>query len=226
VRLDAPCDPGETGVLALKGPNVGPGYTDSSPNPGTFDAGGWLISGDLGHVDAEGRVYVTGRAKDIIIRGGHNIDPSAIEEALLRHPDVAMAAAIGRPDAYAGELPVAFVTLKAGGHEVSGEELHDFVAPLVAEPAARPKQVTILDELPLTPIGKVYKPALRAIAAREAIIEALCNAGLETTGFKVEVGEGGATILLLRPTDEEKASRALLGMPLKYAFRFNASDGP
>src|SRR5262249_8486885 len=57
VRLDAPCNPGETGVLALKGPNVGPGYTDSSRNPGTFDAGGWLISGDLGHIDAEGRVY-------------------------------------------------------------------------------------------------------------------------------------------------------------------------
>jgi fatty-acyl-CoA synthase len=226
VRLDAPCNPGETGVLALKGPNVGPGYTDSSRNPGTFDSSGWLISGDLGHVDAEGRVYVTGRAKDVIIRGGHNIDPSAIEEALLKHPDVAMAAAIGQPDAYAGELPVAFVTLKNSGRQVSGDELRDFVDPLVAEPAARPKRVTILDELPLTPIGKIYKPALRAIAAREAITEALCKAGFETTGFKVEAGEGGATILLLRLTDEEKARGALLGMPLKYAFRFNASDGP
>jgi fatty-acyl-CoA synthase len=137
-----------------------------------------------------------------------------------------MAAAIGQPDAYAGELPVAFVALKKSDDQVSGEELRDFVDPLVAEPAARPKRVTILDELPLTPIGKIYKPALRAIAAREAITEALRKAGLETTAFKVEAGEGGATILLSRLTDEEAARRALLGMPLKYAFKVNAPDGP
>jgi fatty-acyl-CoA synthase len=225
VRLDAPCDPGETGVIALKGPNVGPGYTDASRNPGTFDASGWLISGDLGHTDADGRVYVTGRAKDVIIRGGHNIDPSAIEEALLKHPDVAMAAAIGQPDAYAGELPVAFVTLKKDC-QVNGEELRGFVDPLVAEPAARPKRITILDELPLTPIGKIYKPALRVIAAREAITEALCKAGLEATVFKVEANEGSATILLLRLADGETARRALLGMPLKYEFRFVAPGEP
>jgi fatty-acyl-CoA synthase len=228
VDLNAPCDPGETGVIALKGPNVGPGYTDPSRNPGTFDASGWLISGDLGHSDADGRIYVTGRAKDIIIRGGHNIDPSAIEEALLRHPDVAMAAAIGQPDTYAGELPVAFVVLKPDrrkNHPLNGQELLDFVAALVAEPAARPKRVTILDELPLTPVGKIYKPALRVIATADAITEALCKAGLQAASFKVDATEGGTMIRLLRMADEKKARQTLLGMPLKYEFKFDGESG-
>ena len=116
--------------------HVGPGYSDIGRNTGTFEQG-WLISGDLGHVDAEGRLFVTGRAKDVIIRGSHNIDPAIIEDALLQHPDVAIAAAVGAPDAYAGELPVAFVTLKAGA-TVDGEGLRRYLAPIVSEPAALP----------------------------------------------------------------------------------------
>ena len=88
------CAPGESGVLRVRGPNVGPGYTDAGRNAGTFE-GGWLITGDIGHVDADGRVFVTGRAKDVIIRGAHNIDPGVIEEALLQHPLVQLAAAVG-----------------------------------------------------------------------------------------------------------------------------------
>jgi fatty-acyl-CoA synthase len=75
---------------------------------------GWLVSGDLGHVDAQGYLHITGRAKDVIIRGSHNIDPGLVEEAFLAHPAVALCAVVGEPDAYAGELPVAFVTLKPG----------------------------------------------------------------------------------------------------------------
>ena len=121
------------GRLCAARPNVGPGYTDAARNAGIFD-GGWLISGDIGHVDAAGRVFVTGRAKDVIIRGAHNIDPGVVEEALLRHPQVLLAAAVGEPDEYAGELPVAFVVAKPGATLDAGELLA-VAAPHIAERA-------------------------------------------------------------------------------------------
>jgi len=102
-------------------------------------------------------VFVTGRAKDVIIRGGHNIDPAIIEDALLLHPDVAIAAAVGQPDPHAGELPVAYVTLKAGA-TTDAESLLAFVAPRVGEPAARPRSIGILGEMPVTPIGRSTSP--------------------------------------------------------------------
>ena len=90
---------------------------------------------------------------------------------------VAVAAAVGQPDCYAGELPVAFVTLKAGA-TVDGEELRRYLAPIVSEPAALPRHVSILSDLPMTPVGKIYKPALRVLAARHAIEMALSGAGM------------------------------------------------
>ena len=111
----ADCAPGETGVLAIGGPAVFAGYvTDPAPGgPRVSRDGivrdGWLDTGDLGQVDAGGFVYLTGRAKDLIIRGGHNIDPRVIEDALLAHPAVRAAAAVGRPDRHSGEVPVAYV---------------------------------------------------------------------------------------------------------------------
>ena len=76
--------------------------------------GGYLRTGDLGRLDADGYLWITGRAKDLIIRGGHNIDPGMIEEALMAHPAVAFVGAIGQPDAHSGELPAAYVELCAG----------------------------------------------------------------------------------------------------------------
>ncbi|MGQ9371133.1 AMP-binding protein [Azospirillum sp. ST 5-10] len=214
--LSAPLAPGETGIIALRGPNVGPGYSDVSRNPGTFEPGGWLVSGDLGHVDAEGRVHVTGRAKDVIIRGAHNIDPAVIEDALLRHPDVLVAAAVGQPDAYAGELPVAYVTVREGSR-VGGGDLARFVEPLVAEPAARPRHVTVLDALPLTPVGKIFKPALRVLAARRGVEDALRTAGIDPAACALEVSDSGATVRVAA-ADAERARRALLGMPIPYTI--------
>ena len=212
VDFNAPCPPGATGVLALRGPNVSPGYSDAARNSGTFE-NGWLISGDLGHVDAEGRVFVTGRAKDVIIRGAHNIDPSVIEDALLGHPDVALAAAIGQPDSYAGELPVAYVTLKAGA-AASADVLLAFVAPRVGEPAARPKWISVLEDMPLTPIGKIYKPALRALAAKRAIEDVLAGLGLSAQDCDVLAGESGSVIRLADATREDAVKAALMGMPI------------
>jgi fatty-acyl-CoA synthase len=173
----APCAPGVPGVLHVRGPNVGPGYTDASRNRGTFVGGGWLATGDIGHVDSEGRIFITGRAKDVIIRGGHNIEPEVIESALMRHPDVAFAAAVGEPDEYAGEVPVAFVVLKEGS-ALDGPRLVEFAREYIPERPACPKRIDILSSLPLTAVGKVYKPALRLRAIERAINERLLRAGL------------------------------------------------
>ncbi len=172
------CAPGEAGILRLRGPNVGPGYTDPARNEGTFTADGWLVTGDIGHVDEVGRVFVTGRAKDVIIRSGHNIDPQMIEEALLGHPAVSVAAAVGEPDEYAGELPVVFAALKPGA-VVDGDELKRYADAHIAERPAYPRRVDIVASLPTTAIGKVYRPALRAIATERALCERVARAGLD-----------------------------------------------
>ena len=203
------------GIVALRGPNVGPGYSDTDRNRG-LEPDGWLVSGDLGYVDAEGRVYVTGRAKDVIIRGAHNIDPALIEDALLQHPAVGIAAAVGQPDPYSGELPVAFVVLKLGA-TADPDAIRDFVGPLVPEPAAHPKSVTILDEMPLTPIGKIYKPALRVIATRKALEDALARAGFDQNSFVVACNEERADIQLADRSRLEAARNALIGMPIRYS---------
>ena len=149
-------------MLAISGPTVFPGYVTERGRDGYVLDGrgklvdGWLDTGDLARVDADGFVYLSGRAKDLIIRGGHNIDPAVIEDALLAHPAVAAAAAVGRPDPHAGEVPVAYVTLAAGA-SVGEDELRAWASARVAEPAAAPKIVTVLDTLPVTAIGKPYK---------------------------------------------------------------------
>lgn len=148
------CAVNETGMVLIKGPNVSPGYTDRTKNSGTFLDDGWLVSGDLGYIGVTGELHLNGRAKDVIIRSSHNIDPAVIEEALLKHPAVQMAAAVGMPDEYAGELPAVFVTLKPG-LSTTEFDLLQFVTPLIPERPAVPKSVTICDDMPLTPIGKI-----------------------------------------------------------------------
>jgi len=224
---DEACAPGQTGIVMLRGPSVSPGYLDPAAGPGTFRGDGWLDSGDLGHRDAAGRLFITGRAKDVIIRGSHNIDPAAIEDALLQHPAVAVAAAVGQPDAYAGELPVAFVTL-APGAQVEEAVLLAFVSGRVPEPAARPRQVWIVDELPLTPVGKIFKPALRAIAARHAIRAALdaLDPPPRVAEVLVAEGPGGAVVRVaaLDASIEAAIKAALAGMPIPV--RIEAAPHP
>ena len=179
------CETDEVGEICMKGPGVFPGYTDPARNEGLFAGGEWLRTGDLGRLDADGYLWITGRAKDVIIRGGHNIDPAVIEEALAKHPQVAYSGAIGQPDAYAGELPCAYVELVESG-EVSGEELQAFAAGHVGERAARPVHVEVLDELPKTAVGKVFKPALRKRAIKRVYCAALKEAGIEAAIDVVE----------------------------------------
>lgn len=165
----------EIGAIALRGPNVMPGYRHEDHEGGVWiDAGdggeGWLNTGDLGRIDADGYVWLTGRRKELIIRGGHNIDPAQIEEALVQHAAVTLAAAVGRPDPLVGELPVAYVTLREEMN-VSEADLLEHARSRIGERAAVPKQVHIVDELPLTAIGKVFKPALRR-AEIESVVRA------------------------------------------------------
>ena len=183
-------------MIILAGPHVSPGYTDAARNVGMFErtleAGvpmQWIVSGDLGHIDAQGYVHITGRAKDVIIRGSHNIDPGLVEDAFQAHQAVALCAVVGEPDAYAGELPVAFVTLKPGV-QISAEALLGEVAPHVYERPATPKRLTIIDAMPVTAIGKIYKPTLRLRAIEAKLAEMLAD----VTGAVVRGEERGGTL--------------------------------
>ena len=120
-----------------------PGFLDPEDTARAFTHDGWLATGDLGWLDADGRLNLSGRSKDLIIRGGHNIDPKTIEDALSAHPSIQLCAAVGAPDAYAGELPVVFATL-VPGTTATEAELLAFVGERVDEAPARPKAVTIL----------------------------------------------------------------------------------
>ena len=177
------CAADEVGEICISNPGVYAGntYTEAEKNRDLYHYGTHLRTGDLGRIDPDGYLWITGRAKDLIIRGGHNIDPADIEDALLAHHDVAMAGAIGQPDAHAGEIPCAYVELIEGG-TVTGEELREHCKVHVHERAAIPKHVEVLDELPKTAVGKVFKPDLRKRA-----ITRIYNAALEEAGLNARV---------------------------------------
>lgn len=221
-QLDQNCDAGQTGVIVLRGPHVSPGYTDTARNAGMFD-GGWLVSGDLGHLDAQGYIHITGRAKDVIIRGSHNIDPGLVEDAFLAHPAVALCAVVGEPDAYAGELPVAFVTLKPG-LSCDPAILLAEVAPQVYERPATPKRVTVIDTMPLTAIGKIYKPALRLLALETKLAEMLVD--VPGASVRAEERKGGlvAVVVLACAPDaalESRLRERLAAMAIVMEFVFS-----
>lgn len=173
------CDPNEIGEICVASPGVWAGntYTEAEKNKDLYFDGRFLRTGDLGRLDEDEYLWITGRAKDLIIRGGHNIDPALIEEALLGNDSVAFAGAIGQPCPTAGELPCVYVELVAGA-TVTAEELKAYCEANVPERAAHPKHVEILDELPKTAVGKVFKPDLRKRAITRVFDEALSEAGL------------------------------------------------
>ena len=179
------CATDEIGEICVSNPGVYAGhtYTEADKNADLFHADKYLRTGDLGRIDDDRYLWITGRAKDLIIRGGHNIDPAEIEEALAQHPAVAMAGAIGQPDSHSGELPCAYVELVEGA-EVSSEELLNHAKTLVHERAAHPKHVEVLPELPKTAVGKVFKPDLRKMA-----ITRIYDAALEEAGVAARVSE-------------------------------------
>jgi fatty-acyl-CoA synthase len=186
-RLLGDCAVDEIGVVAMAGPGVFSGYLSEAHNRGAFVEPGWVNSGDLGRLDADGYLWLTGRAKDLVIRGGHNIDPLAIEEVFFQHPAVALVAVVGQPDAYAGELPVAFVQVKPQ-MQVDAAELLAFVAERTPERAAVPVEIFFIDVIPLTAVGKVFKPALRWDATQRAVTRMLADLRPDAVAIEVEVG--------------------------------------
>ncbi len=213
----------EVGTLVLRGPNIFAGYLTRGRSGPTLCADGkltdgWLDTGDLGSVDADGFIRLAGRAKDLIIRGGHNIDPATIEDALLEHPDVTTAAAVGRPDPHSGEVPVAFVTL-ATGTERTSDELEAWAADHVPERAAAPKHVEIVDAIPVTAVGKQFKPELRRRAAERAARDALARTGLSERARAVLVD--GAVEIHVPHSDHDDAVREALSH-FAWSWRFTS----
>ena len=222
IRLDenghyaGDCEPHEVGVLVVSGPNVFAGYRIPEQNKGLWvdlrDSQKWLNTGDLGMQDTEGYFFLTGRKKELIIRGGHNIDPALIEEPLHKHPAVELAAAVGRPDAHAGELPVAYVQLKAGA-KVTEKELLSFLESQMTERAALPKHIHIIAEMPLTAVGKIFKPKLKHIEIKHSLTQALNAANLTGCRLTVRDDKSRGTVIdvVLKNPATESDVRKVLG---------------
>jgi fatty-acyl-CoA synthase len=190
-NLERDCATDEIGVVIMAGPGVFGGYLNEAHNKGAFVDGNWVNSGDLGRLDKDGFLWITGRAKDLVIRGGHNIDPGPIEDIMFQHPAVGFAAVVGQPDAYAGELPVGYVQLKPGASVQPGE-LESWVRERTPERAAVPVQIIPIDPMPLTGVGKVFKPQLRWDAATRVfsgLLTPLRDRGIDC---QVKVGPHGS----------------------------------
>ena len=194
VKIDTSSnDPISIGEICVRGPMVFPGYLGVKGSP-LVD--GWLRTGDLGYMDQDRNLFITGRAKDLIIRSGHNIDPATIEACLDSHPAVSMSAAVGKPDAYAGELPVAYVMLHPDS-QVSEQDLLEYALGNINERPACPKYIKVLKELPTTAVGKIHKPSLRALAAETTIQERLSEFQVESSAKVLESGAIQVNISLL-----------------------------
>lgn len=219
--LGEPCATDEIGVIAIQGDHISPGYRDPKHNDGVFNAGR-LNSGDLGYKDAQGRIYIAGRSKDLIIRSGHNIDPAMIENAMAQHPAVALAAAVGMPDAYAGELPVCFVELLPGA-DVSVEDLLQHAQSSIDERPAWPKLIQIVDTIPLTSVGKIFKPSLRCDMAKQKVLDLVQNE-LGVANVQVEAVAGGPRGLRVTVALSEKDRSSVVEVETALAtFLFEAS---
>jgi long-chain acyl-CoA synthetase len=156
----SPVADGTTGEIVIRGPHVMRGYyKNEAATRDAFTADGWLRTGDLGHRDSDGFFFVTGRLKELIIKGGENIAPREIDEALLRHPAVLEAAATGIPDPHYGQEILACVVLRPG-HGASEDELRAHCVETVGRYKA-PKRIRFVDALPRGPSGKVQRLRLR-----------------------------------------------------------------
>ena len=198
------------GRVLVRGPNVFSGYLGSEERRDDD----WFDTGDLGYLSEDGWLTLTGRSKDLIIRSGHNIDPSSIEEVAATHPSVILAAAVGQIDEYAGEVPALYVQFE---NETSKEqaiaELATLLSNEISERPAIPKDIFAVDEMPVTAVGKIYKPALRVDAAQRKIDASFPRLEDGTSGVRVEEGPGGklvVNITQLVPADRREDTMSRL----------------
>ena len=221
------CDADEIGVLLIGGPNVFAGYKVAEHNKGLWvdrgDGERWLNTGDLGRQDADGYFYLTGRKKELIIRGGHNIDPAIIEQPLHRHPAVLLAAAIGRPDVHAGEVPVAYVQLRPGA-ATDEAELMTFARAHIGERAAVPKAIRIVPAMPLTAVGKIFKPALALREVANSLAEALRSAGVPLVSIEArnDPAHGIVADVVLDESASSQLAQRVLG---QFALQCRLTGG-
>ncbi|MEW5421446.1 AMP-binding protein [Amorphus sp. 3PC139-8] len=206
--------PGEPGVVMGRSPGLFAGYLghadDGLTEAPALGPGRWLDTGDVGYFDADGYLVLTGRAKDMILRGGHNIDPVVIEEAFGALDEVAAVAAVGRPDARVGELPVVYVTLSPGA-QATPDDLLRRASGAIAERAAHPKEVIIVEAMPLTAVGKINKLSLR----HQAALSAVRSLYPEVTDIAVRAGADGRIRVALTPCPDGAADAvAALGLEL------------
>jgi fatty-acyl-CoA synthase len=209
-NFEREADTDEIGAVCIQGPNVFNGYLDDAHNRGIWPKEGWLNTGDQGRKDADGYVWLTGRTKELIIRGGHNIDPAAIEDPLYQLEGVQVAAAVGQPDSHAGETPVAYVQLQENV-ELTEADILTYLKDNIGERAAVPKEVFIVDEIPLTPVGKIFKPSLRWQSIQR-VYETELQA-LDDLAEKIEVS-----------VNEDKIHGAIAEITLKSAPGVDAVD--
>ncbi len=220
----------EIGSVCIKGPNVFNGYLEEAHNRGIWPKDKWFNTGDLGRQDADGYFWLTGREKELIIRGGHNIDPAAIEDPLYRLDGIQMAAAVGRPDPHAGEVPVAYVQLQENV-DFEPEKILDYLRKEIGERAAIPKEITIIDEVPLTPVGKIFKPALRWNAIQKVYQAELAALGEMAESIEVNVSEdkvyGSMASITVKAASQvsegqikDKMNEILARYTVKYSVKF------
>ena len=154
---------GAPGEIQIKGPNVMKGYWNLPDATNEAIKDGWFSTGDIAVVDADGYYYVVDRKKDLIIRGGFNVYPREVEDALVAHPEVIVAGVVGRPDTVSGEEVVAFVSLRPGA-DATEQELIEWSREHIGG-YKYPRELHVVDAIPLTPVGKINRKELRARAA-------------------------------------------------------------
>jgi long-chain acyl-CoA synthetase len=160
-----PLAPGQSGEVWARSPGVMRGYWRApEATAEALDEDGWLHTGDIGRLDEDGYLYIVDRKKDLVIRGGFNVYPRDIEDALVNHPAVHMAAVVGRPDVRLGEEVVAFVSLRPGAR-ITADELIAWSREHIGG-YKYPREVHLVETVPVTAVGKIDRKALRAALAR------------------------------------------------------------
>jgi long-chain acyl-CoA synthetase len=152
--------PGEPGEICVRSPGLMGGYWRSPEVTAEAVRDGWLHTGDIGYLDGQGYLFIVDRKKDLIIRGGFNVYPRDVEDGLLEHPAVEMVGVVGKPDAVHGEEVVAFVSLR-DGQDITGDELVDWARSKIGG-YKYPREVRIVESIPLTPVGKIDRKVLRS----------------------------------------------------------------
>ena len=223
------CGPNDSGLVQVSGPQVFPGYVDPAHNIGTLSDRGWLTTGDVGYLGEDERLFLTGREKDLIVRSGHNIDPAAIEDVANQFQGVQMSAAVGMPDQYAGEVPALFVVPQPGA-TINLKQLSVFLEANVHEPPARPRKIIVIDALPVTAVGKIFKPALRDRAIEEKVRQeaAVLFDAKAKLGIEVGLDAQKQTVVRIRVSgaDAEGLSRLAEALkPLPQTYIIEADNG-